>query len=207
MLACGECAQHAWASLLAIATAAAFGAGCTDQSPVPERLAETARGARAAESASAAAAVLGVVPLGAAPVVAETAFGPEQPTAFCSFAKSDACFLDVINEGNPAHVPPIGRTVPVHLVGWAVDFATGTVPPVIGVELLGSERFYAPAVRVRSRPDVARVLKVPSFIHSGYDVVASLGAVTPGEYTIDVLQVNVRGIALRCETKRKITVE
>ena len=116
----------------------------------------------------------------------------------------------LVNRSNaPASdVTKIDRTEPVKLVGWAAEPSTGTVPPVVIVELSSKgKHFYAPATRITKRADVAAAVKVPAFVDSGYDLLASFKTVTPGEYTVNVLQVDAAGKVHGCDTRRKFKIE
>ena len=181
--------------------------GCERETPVPAKIAAAAARSRALEVASASAAVSGFVPLGAVPVLFETSFAPGRPSSVCSPEKTGSCSLDTIEFAEPVGVVPLKRFVPARFVGWAADGATGTVPPIVFLELDGPSRYHAAAARITPRADVARILKAPALVHSGYDLLALFDAVEPGEYAVHVLQVSASGHASICDTRRRISVE
>jgi hypothetical protein len=182
---------------------------CEHESSAPEEMASTAKAVRSAEVASAAVAASGAAPIGAPPVLLEEKFVLERPTSFGSPAKTTSCALDRVADSPASDVTTINRNDSVRLVGWAADGATSTVPPVIVVELAREKKksLYLRAHRLSKRPDVATSLGVPAFTDSGYDVLGTLEAAEPGEYTVNVLQVTEGGDAIVCDTRKKLKVD
>jgi hypothetical protein len=91
------------------------------------------------------------------------------------------------------------------LFGWAVSNTTKSVPVTVFVELApvkGGESYYVAATRY-DRPDVATYLKDPAYQNAGYKVKEDIKSVPPGEYDINVIQVD-NGNALRVSTTKKI---
>lgn len=182
-------------------------AGCERETPVPAKIAVAAARSQAFQLASASAAVAGYVPLGAVPALFETSFAPERPSSACAPKQTQSCSLDTIEFAEPVGVVPLKRFVPARFVGWAADGATGTVPPIVIIELDGAHQYYAAATRLTPRADVARISRAPALVRSGYDLLALFQAVEPGEYAVHVLQVSTAGEALICDTRRRISVE
>ena len=78
-------------------------------------------------------------------------------------------------------------------------------PGTIAV-ILSGERAYA--IRGRAggdRPDVAKILKADGLAKSGYNVNTKLVGVSPGEYSISLIQ-DWNGTTIQCPTKAKIIV-
>src|SRR6185503_3623115 len=163
---------------------------CERAPAAADELAKAAESARAAQAASAAAALSGEVPLGKQPAVLAEPFSPRKPTSMGSPAQLTTCALDHVAEGPAKTVSTVERTYTVRLIGWAADTSTGTVPPVVVIELAGKQTYYVKAVRLTKRPDVAAALKMPALVNSGYDAMASFRVVEPGEYAFNVLQVS-----------------
>jgi hypothetical protein len=199
------CAGRLCINLSLLTAAAAI--GCKEPRPAPEDFAKAAESARAAQAASSAASAAPAVEE-APPVVSEQPFKAEPPSSVCAPAHSEPCSLDAIAGATATDLTTVKRESPTMLVGWAVDWATSTVPPVVIIELAGAKKkFYAPAVRATKRPDVATATKSPAYVRSGWDVLGVLKDVDPGEYAVHVIQVNTMGMALSCDTRRKLKVE
>jgi hypothetical protein len=118
-----------------------------------------------------------------------------------------ACALDQLGPTPATDSMTVTREGDVGFIGWAADPADGTVPPVVTIELVGPQKYFAAATRLTKRPDVAEVLKAPALIDSGYDAAASFAAVEPGVYDVRVTQVTAWAEVLTCETRRKIKVQ
>lgn len=173
-----------------------------------ERRQVSADSAAAQASASAAASSDPAVAVPPPPLEPET-FSADQPSGLTIPVKSESCNLDIVAGAPASDVATLNRNTntPSLFVGWAVDGDTGKVPPVVVLELVaGQSHYYVPATRITQRPDVAERFKQPSYLHSGFDVLASLATVEPGEYTVNVLQVTRSGQAISCDPKRRIKI-
>jgi hypothetical protein len=201
------CAARGRAGVLALTAIIVSTIACTRSQSASEELAKQAQRARAAHVASAVAAASGVVPLGAPPALLEEEFRPNKPTSFASPAPLSPCSLDTVEGVNTGPITSVDRRTAKRLIGWAADGVTGTVPPVVVIELSGKQSYYLKAVRLTKRPDVVVVTKVPALINSGYDAQALFRAVEPGEYAVRVLQVSAAGDAFSCDTRKKLKVE
>jgi hypothetical protein len=180
---------------------------CERPQSASEELAKQAASARAAHVASAAAALSGATPLGAPAVLLEEAFRARKPTSFGSPAPLSPCSLDQVAGAIAGPITSVDRKTAQRLTGWAADGPTGTVPPVVIVELSGRQSYYLKAVRLTKRPDVVAVHKNLALMNSGYDALAMFRAVEPGEYAVHVLQVTAEGDAFTCDTSKKLQVE
>jgi hypothetical protein len=100
----------------------------------------------------------------------------------------------------------VDRAAPTLLVGWAADINKKTVPPVVIVELVGEGRYFAAAVRASPRPDVAEVMKAPSLVGAGWDLLGDFSPVPPGAYDLRLLSVSAEGIPEMCDPKHKLVV-
>ena len=135
-------------------------------------------------------------------------FDTTAPSALCSPAVTESCAIDAVGPAPAAEVTTVKRDDTAVLVGWAADAARQSVPPVVGLELVGeTKKFYAIASRITKRPDVAAALKVPAFVDAGYDVRTTFEDVDPGEYEVHVFQIDESTSALTCNTRRKLAVE
>jgi hypothetical protein len=173
----------------------ALALGCREPAPVPDA-------ASATPPMSAADRTSSKRPLRLEP------FHTTAPSALCSPAVTESCSLDAVDRTPAAGVTIVKREGTVVLIGWAADGAGGTVPPVIGLELIGEKKnFYTIASRITKRPDVAAAKKVPAFVDSGYDARTSFEEVDPGTYGVQVFQLDPDARALICNTKRKLEVE
>lgn len=182
--------------------------GCKGPAPPsPGELAAAAASARAAaEAASGSASAAPAEP--PPPVMTLHPFKAQPPSSLCTPSTTASCALDKVGDVVATDVTPVKRDGTTPLVGWAGDADTSTVPPVILVELVSAtKKFYAPADRITKRPDVAEALKMPALVNAGYDLLTSFKDVDPGEYAVNVLQVNVAGTAITCSTRRKVKVE
>lgn len=179
--------------------------GCETRSPLPEEIAVSAYLERAKAVASAAAARTGVIPLGAAPAIVESAFQPGRPTGHCTPVPSDSCSLDLIDEEAPTKDIRVDRVMPVRLVGWAAH--DNRVPPVVVLELIGANTYSVPAVRLTRRPDVAKALGRRNLVRAGFDAYASFREVAAGDYGLRVMQWTRAGSVVSCKIPYRVTVE
>jgi hypothetical protein len=203
--------KDSWLLLAIAASTCSLGGIACDRASTDELVKPA--GSAAAPASSAAPAVSSAAPAAEAspavtpPALEEQAFSARKPSSLTAVREStSSCALDRIGEAAAEAVTTVTRAKPVALMGWAAHGATGTSPPVVVVELAGKKRFFAPATRVK-RPGIAADLKVPGFLNSGYDLLASFRAVDPGEYTVRILQVSLGGDAFACDTKKKIKVQ
>jgi hypothetical protein len=203
----GRSARATFFAVAAPAAIAVVATGCERAKPAPETIAPSAQSARAAQSASAAAAASGPAPLVAPPVLVEESFRKEKPSSMCSPATASPCSLDHVGATPAGEVTKVNRKDVARITGWAADGATGTVPPVVVIELAGTKKYYVTATHVSRRPDVAAATKMPALVNSGYDALAAFKTVDPGEYAVNILQVSASGEASKCETKKKLQVE
>jgi len=201
--------------------------------PSPAELAKSAAKARAAAAAAAESSSPPAQPPPNRPVLTLQEFSDQVPSALCSPAPGGSCALDRVGQVESRDVWVVKRDEETLLIGWAADGETGTVPPVVLVQLTragdvkaeekqapaskaatrtpeskrAGNAFFAPAIRLTPRPDVAEVLKTPAFFDAGYDLLASFKNVPAGEYVINIQQVTSVGKALVCDTRRKLKIE
>lgn len=123
-----------------------------------------------------------------------------------TLSNGGTCHLDAIN-GVITKSATIAKVEPMTIGGWAVDDTTGTTPkPVIIRLTAGSQVFYAETSDRVSRPDVAKALNNPAFEQSGFNLTATLEAVPPGQYTLELLQPTASAL-LVCPDKGQIIVQ
>jgi hypothetical protein len=119
-----------------------------------------------------------------------------------------SCALDYVGDVAAADVMRVKRGRDTRLIGWAADADSGTIPPVVLIELVSAEKkFYASASRVTRSAGVAGGVTALPLVDAGYDLLASFKHVAGDEYAVNVVQVNVAGKVLTCDTKRKLKVE
>jgi hypothetical protein len=195
------CAGRLCVSLLVIVTAATT--GCDDP-PVPQ---ETPKSAGSVHAAAASASAPATPPEPPEPPLTAQPFVAGVPPALCTPEKIEGgCNLDAIGSAPATDLNTVKRDRETLFVGWAADDVM--VPPVVFVQLIGPKKtFWAPATRRTKRPDVAAASKAPALVNSGYDLLASLEDVDPGEYSVQVAQITSTGKALLCNTRRKVKIE
>jgi hypothetical protein len=177
----------------AIVTASAAATSAPTTSASASAAAPTAPGATTAPSAR------------EVPVIA---FDPALPPALTSPSALDGCALDTVNDKIATANTRIPKAPTLRLAGWAGDKTTGSVPPLVIVELVaGTKHFYATATRAGKRPDVAKVFGVEAFVDAGFELLASLAAVPPGTYTVKVNQIAASGAAFVCDTKHQLEIK
>jgi hypothetical protein len=129
------------------------------------------------------------------------------PPALQSMTAVEGCSLDQIG-GHPTEPSnPVGADEPLHFTGWAADVSAGSVPPVVILEFAGATRYFAPALRITKRLDVAQTFKHPELVDAGYDAVVSFAGVVPGTYAVKIDSVTASGAVLQCDTRRKIELK
>ena len=142
------------------------------------------------------------VPSTANPVVAGGAVQEYVPSA--AISEGGHCFLDAVNGG-----PTKGATAQVDkevsFGGWVSD-TDNRVPTTALFVLEGSSNSYSvPLVAGGERPDVAAALSNEALQNSGYNVVAQLDGVAPGEYALAIVLGSDQ--VVRCELNAKLTVD
>ena len=195
------CAGRLCINLLVFVAAAT---GCDDPKPLPQ---EAPKPAESVHAAAVSAPLPTAPPEPPEPPLTAQPFVAGTPPAMCTPEKLEGgCNLDAIGGAPATDLNTVKREGETLFVGWAADDVT--VPPVILVELIGPKKtFWAPATRKTKRPDVAASSKSPALLHSGYDLLASLNDVDPGEYAVQVAQITSTGKALLCNTRRKVKIE
>jgi hypothetical protein len=91
------------------------------------------------------------------------------------------------------------------IAGWAVNGSTKSVPETIIIELTpvkGGDNFYATAYR-SYRDDIAKSANVPAYKKAGFMMKTDIKSVPPGEYDINIIQVD-NGNALRTSSTKKL---
>lgn len=141
------------------------------------------------------------------PTLSRQFFEARAPSSLCTLNKVESCGLDHVGGVAAADVMIVKRHQDVALVGWAADAESGTIPSVVLIELVsGDKKFYALASRNAKHPGAGDALKLP-LADAGYAMLAAFKDVVGGTYAVNVLQVNVAGKGLTCDTKRKLKVE
>jgi hypothetical protein len=139
--------------------------------------------------------------------VVMTAFDSKEPPAFQAAVESAGCALDQVSGASAADVTEVPRGSEVRLIGWAADTTAKTVPPVVVVQLVGKQKYYAPAVHATLRPDVAESFGAPQLLGSGWDLLTTFSNVAPGTYDVRLLAVASTGDTATCDSKKKLAVK
>ncbi len=119
------------------------------------------------------------------------------------------CSLDTIN-GSITRSATVSRKIPLSISGWIVNnTATGATQEKVVIRLSstdGSSLFYASASNQKiSRPDVASALRNPNFEKSGFNLMATLKAVSTGQYNLELIQLN-NNTLLICPDKGSLVI-
>lgn len=116
-----------------------------------------------------------------------------------------SCSVDLVND-TAAQSAAIDHLGSVSFKGWAGDRATGRVPSVVSLVLVGTTDFYVRAHTGGDRPDVAAVLHDPAFARSGFQVSAYLPGIPVGDYGITIYY-RVEGKEMVCPTNITVSVQ
>jgi hypothetical protein len=120
-----------------------------------------------------------------------------------ALAAGGHCFLDAVNgAGIKDATAKVGQEV--SFGGWVVD-VDNQVPTTALFVLEGENKSYSiPLVAGADRPDVAAALANEALNKSGYNIIAKLDNVVPGEYALAIIL--GPGLASRCELNAKIVI-
>ncbi len=116
-----------------------------------------------------------------------------------------SCSVDLVNN-TIARDAAIDHQGSASFKGWAGDKATGKVPAVVSLVLVGAKDFYVQAHTGGDRPDVAAVLHNPAFARSGFQVAAYLPGIPVGDYGI-TLYYRIDGKEMICPTHITVSVQ
>ncbi|MBC7988360.1 MAG: hypothetical protein H7Y19_02105 [Luteimonas sp.] len=141
-----------------------------------------------------------------APAVAAT------PVPFAVFELPDLadaatarCSIDKVNtQKSRGQVVNVDAASEVRFVGWVSD-AAKQVPAQFTIVLSGPATYGVAATAGGKRPDVARVMKAKTLENSGFNVLATLGAVTAGEYAVSIIE-DTAGKVAQCVTTTRVVV-
>lgn len=178
--------MHGLVAALAISLVSA---GCSEKAPQASVATESPASVASAGTDSATA------------VVASATVQEYVPSA--SLAPGGHCSLDAINGGAIGGATArVGEDV--SFGGWVSDI-DNQVPTAALFVLEGSSKSYSlPLVAGVERPDVAAALSNEALKNSGFNLVAKIDAVAPGEYSLAIVLGADR--ASRCELNAKLTV-
>lgn len=193
------------ASFIALRAAiAAIVLSACQKDPAPEAARhEPAKANAAAESLppAASAAAPSRPPLTVVP------FTDKEPLAVRDATPVVGCAIDRVGASIAGPQSTVGRAGPTHVLGWAADVGHKTVGPVVILELRGSGRFFAPAVRGVARPDVAAAMKAPELTDAGWEVLVDFSAVPAGSYEARLLSVSQAGVPEVCDPRHSVSVQ
>lgn len=119
------------------------------------------------------------------------------------------CFLDGIQGATGGPPPQAARSVNVKFVGWAADGPAGAPAETLTAMLVAADGRAFKAGTGKSgiaRPDVAAALRRPAAGKAGFEVEGRLAEVTPGEYTVQIVQ-HFADRDIVCTTAGKLRVQ
>jgi hypothetical protein len=117
------------------------------------------------------------------------------------------CNAESVNGAAPAGPSVIvSKSRPVRLSGWASDKKVGKVPDTLqlGVQSKDGQAYYATVPQNVPRHDIGQALG-PAHTMSGYAVLLSINALSPGEYRVATIMAS-GGVASICPTAFSIVV-
>ncbi len=139
-----------------------------------------------------------------AALVIPTDLRPAQIPA--TLAPTDQCAVDRVN-GVPAVASlAISDRAPLTLHGWAAHVPSGSLPKMVYIELVGADTRYLQATLGSNRSDVADIFKKPSLANAGWDVLTSVAGMTPGTYTMRVIQVHADNTGTVCDSLKALVL-
>lgn len=116
-----------------------------------------------------------------------------------------SCSVDMVND-TAAQGAAIDHLGSAGFKGWVGDRASGKVPTMVSLVLVGTNDFYVRAHTGGDRPDVAAVLHNPAFARSGFQVSAYLPGIPVGDYGITIYY-RVDGKEMVCPTNITVSVQ
>jgi hypothetical protein len=123
-----------------------------------------------------------------------------------------SCFVDNINGASFGPADRARKSDGLHLLGWAFDARTRSVPgTTLLVELFSdnisdNNRAYHATAERAARPDVAAALHAPALTQCGFRLDAGLRLVPAGWYRVYLIQME-NGQPVECSTYRNVIVE
>lgn len=198
-------------ALLGVAGVLFFAASCRKPDALPPEGEAPAASSAPPPAPSSAAAPLAPASGSAAPspLAKLVPVTPDKalPPALQTMATVEGCSLDQVG-GHPAEaLNSLSADEPLYFTGWAADVNAGAVPPVVILEFVGAARYFAPALRITKRLDVAQTFKHPELVDAGYDSLVAFVGVAPGTYALKIDSVTASGTVLQCDTRRKIELK
>lgn len=166
---------------------------CSDPSNQPA--------ASAGDTAAAApAAPVPAAPAPAAPtgVVYTKAEATRPVTLPAQLAAVASCGFDRLNGGERTVSNTIGDKSRVSMNGWAADLKATVPPGPLFIEFDGPVKLYVAAQRSLKRPDVVSAHNNPVLIDSGWEANFDMSAAMPGQYKVQLIEVNGAG-ATTCD--------
>lgn len=127
----------------------------------------------------------------------------EADAALAAGGVAAPCAIDKINSQLATHVVNVAGSE-VRIEGWISDPSLA-VPADFDVLLVGDGVYRAPGKAGVRRPDVAKALGSPALANAGFNLVASMGEVPAGEYSMSLIQGD-GAQAARCDTKARVAV-
>lgn len=100
------------------------------------------------------------------------------------------CSFDRLNGNEHGLSNNIADKTKVSLNGWSADIKATVAPGPVFVELDGPVKLYAAAQRGLKRPDVAGAHNNPVLQDAGWEANIDMSAAVPGEYKVNILEVN-----------------
>lgn len=102
----------------------------------------------------------------------------------------DTCGFDRFNNAERGLSNAIADKTKVSMNGWSADIKATAAPGAVFLQLDGPVKLYAAAQRGLKRPDVAAVHNNPVLQDAGWEANIDMSAAVPGEYKLNILEVN-----------------
>ncbi len=137
---------------------------------------------------------------------APVAIAPQQPEVL---EQNTACSIDEIN-GRLARPEPVVASAgqPLRISGWAADPRQPRIPEQAWIRLFdrgGGPGLLLELPRNTNRPDVASALGNALYARAGFVVTIEPGKLTPGEYTVAIVQ-QLGGVMAVCTATGRLSL-
>jgi len=111
----------------------------------------------------------------------------------------NSCNIDKLGDIVPdGRVYLVGTSSMLKIEGWAADIKNNKIPSILVLELIGNKSYSIKINKRVDRPDVAKALN-NELLKSGFEENINFVNITPGEYSINIVQYEgLNGI--RCKT-------
>ena len=113
--------------------------------------------------------------------------------------------MDMVNDVVATEVTPVADKSKIRLSGWAADPVAGTLPKAVYLEIGGINKVYTQVALGVARPDVATHFDKPALANAGWQATVDMGAVTPGNYELRIIQLGTMTNTI-CDARKSLTL-